>query len=65
MTLFSNGQEVIDYFKELLRLTSESTENVRKQPVAVLLLDINMPLVDGFETSKRVKELFDEYNLNS
>ena len=32
------------------------------QPITILLLDINMPLVDGFETSVKVKQLFTQHN---
>ena len=32
------------------------------QPVRLVLLDINMPVLDGFETLKKVKEIFDAHN---
>ena len=62
LTLFHNGQEVVDYFQELLRLHSNESNDVQTQPIALLFLDINMPLVDGFETSARVKQLFELHN---
>ena len=64
MSLFSNGKEVVDYFDELLRLHSEGPKSGSEQPVSLLILDINMPIMDGFETSTRVKTLFNEYNKN-
>ena len=33
-----------------------------KMPVALLLLDINMPILDGMETLVRVKQMFADYN---
>ena len=32
------------------------------QPITLILLDINMPVLDGFETLKRIKEIFTEHN---
>ena len=34
-------------------------------PVSLLLLDINMPIVDGLECAKSIKELYREKNLQS
>ena len=33
-----------------------------KQPISLIILDINMPIMDGMQTAKRVKQLYDEYN---
>ena len=32
------------------------------QPVRLILLDINMPVLDGFETLKKIKEIFEAHN---
>ena len=32
--------------------------------MSLLLLDINMPVLDGYETLKKVKQLFKDYNKN-
>ena len=40
--------------------TNDPTQN--KQPVSLIILDINMPIMDGMETAKRIKQLYDEYN---
>ena len=37
-------------------------DEVPKQPVALLLLDINIPDVNGLDVLKRVKEMFDQLN---
>jgi len=62
LVTFANGQEVVDYFCTLL-------EDLKKAPephirISLLLLDINMPILNGFETCRKVKELFRLYNSN-
>ena len=57
----SNGQEVIDYFDKLFQDINKKTQRPI-QPVSLLLLDINMPILDGMETCKRVKMKFEEFN---
>ena len=32
------------------------------QPVSLLILDINMPILNGFETKKTIEELFVKFN---
>ena len=61
MIVFSNGQEVVKYFDELLR-TWPTDSFRRRQPVSLLLLDINMPVLNGYETLLRVKQTFSEFN---
>ena len=58
--MFSNGQDVIDYFETLLDQFTGAATNV--QPVVLLLLDIQMPIVDGIDTLLKVKALFEEHN---
>ena len=65
LTMFNNGQDVVDHFKtELDKIDIDKLQNEKLpiQPVSLLLLDINMPLLDGFETLKAVKGLFDQLN---
>lgn len=63
LKLFSNGQDVIDFFEHHLSELSrdDTTEQVR-QPVSLVLLDINMPLLNGIETLMKVKQTFDTFN---
>ncbi len=51
LVMFANGQEVVDYFDELL----DDKNEIPIQPVSLLLLDINMPILDGLETLRLVK----------
>ena len=65
--MFANGQEVVNHFGKILKnLTFVSTQAVI-QPVSLLILDINMPILNGFETKKAIEELFVKFNarLNS
>lgn len=42
-------------------LSSESFEKPL-MPIALIILDINMPMIDGLEAAQLVKERFDELN---
>ena len=57
--LFTNGQQVIQAVENILN-NNDATQN--KQPVSLIILDINMPIMDGMETAKRIKQLYDDYN---
>ena len=46
---FSNGKEVVDFFDKLLRDIHSSSKSSYIQPVALVLLDINMPIMTGLE----------------
>ena len=65
LTLFSNGREAVDHFSKLLeehkRLGAEGKQ-VPLQPVTLLLLDVNVPIMDGMEVLRRTKQLFEECN---
>ena len=53
--MFSNGQEVLEFFDMLLEKCDES-QNKICHPVSLLLLDINMPILNGMDTLRLVKE---------
>ena len=62
--LFSNGQEVLDFLHCFFyEQTSVRPKNSAQfiQPIKLILLDINMPILDGLETLKMVKQLFEKY----
>ena len=60
----SNGQEVIDYFKRMFDELeqNEPTSLTTIQPVTLLLLDINMPILTGIQTYVLVKKMYKEFN---
>ena len=58
LVLFSNGQEVVEFFQELLNEQFEIRATKVAWPVKLLILDINMPLLNGIETLLYIKELF-------
>ena len=61
--MFPNGKEVIDYFDNLLaNLTNESNDKAPLQPVSLVLLDINMPIMSGLDTFPLIKEKFEKLN---
>ena len=59
---FSNGQDVIDLVQTELNQLQDVELKEHVQPIRLLLLDINMPAMDGFETLKKVKQLFEDQN---
>ena len=62
-----NGEEVVDYFKNFLNKFQDEGSVSDKgslctRPVALLLMDINMPLKSGIEAKVEVEQLFAEFN---
>ena len=64
-TIVSNGQEVLDSIDEVLApFEEEPFEKTDKiQPIALLLLDINMPIMNGFDVLPLVKAKYDAINM--
>ena len=69
LEMFSNGVEVLKKFEEMFdKFTNSGTPNhalrVRKafQPVSLLLLDINMPIMSGMQVCKAVRQLYKQHN---
>ena len=60
LEMFSDGKETVDFFDGLLNQFEEYRDSSNKtlQPVSLLLLDINMPLVNGIDALKQIKEKF-------
>ena len=61
LQIFSNGQEVIEFLDELLNdIQKENFDKSQapRQPVALVLLDINMPILNGLETLRMIKERY-------
>ena len=69
LEMFSNGVEVLNKFEEMFdKFTNSGIPNhalgVRGafQPVSLLLLDINMPIMSGMQVCKAVRQLYKQYN---
>ena len=58
---FPNGKEVVDFISDELNQI-DITNSKPLHPVSLILLDINMPVMDGMETSKTISNMFDQIN---
>ena len=59
---FADGQQVVDYFEDMLKLIQNNSSEDCLQPVALLLIDMNMPHVHGLDASKMIKDLYEKVN---
>ena len=58
LVMFANGQEVVDYFDKLLNDIDLNSVSTVIQPVSLLILDINMPIKNGIDTMRAIREMF-------
>ena len=63
---FSDGKQVLDVLEEYLNTLSliDYDPAIKKpmQPISILILDINMPVMDGMECVEKTKTLFSAFN---
>ena len=62
---YADSTDAIDKVHQILQdITPQAVRNRSKplQPITLILLDINMPVLNGFETLSRVKEMFTNHN---
>ena len=67
LEMFSNGSEVLNQFHKMFDEYEEqglplSDSTTAFQPVRLLLLDINMPIINGMAVCKEVMLLYKNYN---
>lgn len=56
---FTNGQQVVKAIEEIL-IETNFEETI--QPIPLVILDINMPILDGLQTAKKIKQMFVDLN---
>ena len=57
--MFDNGQDALNHISDVL---SNIYRDFHIQPISLLLLDINMPIINGLECAQQVKQLYREIN---
>ena len=50
--MFDNGQDTLNHITDVL---SNIYRDFHIQPISLLLLDINMPIISGLECAQQVK----------
>ena len=50
--MFDNGQDALNHISDVL---SNIYRDFHIQPISLLLLDINMPIINGLECAQQVK----------
>ena len=58
--MFSDGKETVDYFENILNNIEETEDPA--QPVSLLILDINMPIVNGIDAMKSIMDKYKKIN---
>ena len=58
----NDGKDVVEYFEKYLTEIKSNDQVTPLQPVSLLLLDINMPILNGIDTLRAVKEIFELQN---
>ena len=59
---FNDGLSAIQHVETVLA-GIQDPEIVQEQPITLLLLDVQMPLMNGFETLRFVKDAYAKHNL--
>ena len=67
LIMFQDGLEAVNYFNQLLedlqtelKFDKNPHKNGVIQPVSLLILDVNMPILNGIQVLMQVKEKFDQ-----
>ena len=63
LMMFSNGRDAVQHFDWMLKQERSQQHPKRPQPVSLIFLDINMPIMTGLEAIKLIKQKYEEANL--
>ena len=59
LNIYQNGADVVKFFQWVI-MDPEVDDEI--QPVSLLLLDINMPIMHGLECSEKINQMYKEQN---
>ena len=60
---FPDGQQAVEYFKSLIEINKIRT-TTKFYPVSLLILDINMPVLNGLQAAEKIRALYKTGNEN-
>ena len=59
LMMFSNGRDAVQHFDWMLKQERSQQHPKRHQPVSLIFLDINMPIMTGLEAIKLIKQKYE------
>ena len=59
LNIYQNGADVVKFFQWAI-MDTEHENNI--QPVSLVLLDINMPIMHGLECSEKINKIYKQEN---
>ena len=62
LVMLKNGQEACVFFDATLESAETLDNSASKQPVCLLLIDINMPIMTGMEAIEIIKQKYERLN---
>ena len=67
VVILSNGGEALSFFESFFEClknndSKRNTTSNHYQPISLLMLDINMPIMTGMEVCKAVKQFYSKHN---
>ena len=62
--VMKNMQQFYHYFNEIRDGNADSKKVEEPKHFDAIILDLNMPIMDGFEACRRIIQIYEQYNLS-